>query len=162
MSKTPPKSQSDGMGHGTFTDKMKTAVCTPAWLPNAFHSCSLLGHLPLPEFLGFWPNAAHLPSPPRKHSCTYKFHTHKSNRFSLERSGEKKGPEMFLWNHELQIRVISHLKDLAIQTSSPVIHPIAWNSGASPSPCNSSQMSLVAQSLVTTQELPHPSLSFLN
>lgn len=39
--------------------------------------CSLPGHLPLPDLLGFWPNAAHLPSPPGKHSFTESSaHTH--------------------------------------------------------------------------------------
>lgn len=63
-------------------------------------SCSLLGYLPLPEFLGFWPNAAHLPSPPGKHSFTV--NSAHINPISPLWKGKQKRPKMFPWNHELQ------------------------------------------------------------
>ena len=39
----------------------------------------------------------------------------------LEEEGKKKSPKIFTWNHELLERIASYLKDVAIQTSPPVI-----------------------------------------
>lgn len=83
-------------------------------------SCSLLGHLSLSEFLGFWPNTVHLPSHTGKHSVTVNA-THINPISPLWKAKKKNSTEMFSWNHELQGWVTSHLKNLAIQTSPPVI-----------------------------------------
>ena len=39
----------------------------------------------------------------------------------LLEEGKKKSPKMFTWNHELLERIVSYLKDVAIQTPPPVI-----------------------------------------
>lgn len=84
-------------------------------------SCSLLGHLSLPKFLGFWPNAVHLPSPGGKHSFTVSAtHRHSISPLWTGGRGRRGSPEMFPWNHEPQGWGISHLKNSAMQTSPPV------------------------------------------
>lgn len=121
-----------GWGEVPSLTKRKQPRHTPAWRPSEFHQLLSTWTSPtfrIPGFLECCPPAF----PSKEVQFYYKICAHKSNLSPLER--KIKSPEMFLWNHELQGWVISHLKDLTIQTSSPVIPPIPWSSGASPSPC---------------------------
>lgn len=117
---TLPKSSQMGP---SASDTTETALRTPAWLPSEFHQL-LSPWTPLTSKIpGLLAQCCPLALPSREAQFYCKCHTHTFNLSSFFWGWWwwRASPEMFPWNHELQGWVLSHLKNLAMQTSPPVI-----------------------------------------